>query len=332
MCAGYEQLHFPDATINNGYVNCDTDVIVGDNVSRRECLHSSSGAVYEIERRIKKCIYGYVNVGVVLEFSVEHTCYRRTSKLVAIKSILKRRLDVIGKTCVEDPKKEIAALQFMGNNHPNVMGQIECVRDNDNNYYSIMDLADGDELFCKIKMNGKCTEEDARLCFSQILSGLEYLHSLGICHRDLSTDNLVMMNDGTCSIIDFGMCVLFPMDENGSFLPIPHLTPSAKTEFLSPECYTRMQRIFVGSTSDVWSLGVILCTLLLGFHIFKYPSTLCKNYRRFMRGQFETMLNEEKIELSSDAIDLVQRILIVDPQKRLSLQEIRQHPWLNPPA
>lgn len=319
-------LSFPEPTVLPGGMKA-TQIIIDRRVQVKICLYSPDGAVYEVDRKIKDCIFGQVHVGIELQNTLQPLVYCRTTHLVAIKIMKKSKIMAAGPNCAEDPMKEIAAQQCVGNHHPNVMGQIECIGDS-NNYYCVMEFADGGELFDNVKDNGKCSEEVARGYFSQILDGVEYLHSLGIYHRDLSLENLILTKDGTCVIIDFGMCVRFPLDENGNFLPIPQLPPCAKKSYLPPEIFMQDPPTFVGSSADVWSLGTILCMLLIGGPIFRQPSILCRLYRRFFQGEFRAMLEKWNIPLSDDAIDLIESILKELPQERLSLGEIRQHPWL----
>ena len=322
-------LDFPDAVIYPGGLR-GTQIIVDRRIQVKLCLYSPSGTVYEIDRKISDCIFGQVHIALLLQKSPQPSIYTRTTHRIAVKIILKRKIVDLGPACIEDPMKEIAALQFVGNDHPNVMGLIECVSDA-NNYYMLMDFAEGGELFDSVKVNGRCSEDMARRYFCQILSGVEYLHSLGIYHRDLSLENLMLSRDGICKIIDFGMCLRFPTDALGNFLPISQVPPCGKKSYLPPEIYMQSPEIFIGSSADVWSIGTILCMLLLGGPLFSAPAILCKLYRRFFQGDFRVILERWKISLSDEAIDLIQRILRVKPEDRPSLTEIRQHAWLNPP-
>lgn len=321
-------LDFPEAVIHAGGMQL-SQIIIDRRVQNKLCLKSPTGAVYEIDRKIADCIFGQVHVGMVLQQTQQPKVYCRTSRRVAVKIILKRKIAELGPSCTEDPLKEFAALQYVGSDHPNVLGQLECVADV-NNYYSVMEFADGGELFFNIRDNGRCSEDVCRQYFSHILSGVEHLHGLGIYHRDLSLENLLLTQDGTCKIIDFGMCMRFPRDEAGKFVPIAQVPPGGKKSYLPPEVYMQRPATFDGSAADVWSLGTILAMLLVGGPIFKVPNILCKLYRRFFQGEFRVMLETWRIALSDAAVDLVERILRVAPEERPSLSEIRQHPWMNP--
>ena len=326
----HPSLDFPDPIVFEGGMMA-TQIVINRRIQTKLCLYSPTGTVYEIDRKIKECIYGQVHVGLVLQPTVQEKVFSRSSQLVAIKIIRKRKLAELGPNCNENPMKEIAAMQFVGNDHPNVISLIECIADN-SNYYSVMEFADGGELFDNVKCGGRCTEEQARDIFSQILNGIEFLHSKGIHHRDMSLENLMMKKDGTCLIIDFGMCVRCPMDENGNFKPIAQLPPCSKKSYLPPEIFMNTEPHFCGAAAEIWSLGTILCMMVIGGPIFRQPSVLCRLYRRFFQGEFRAMLEKWKIPLSEDVVDLIEGILKVNPQERPSIAEIRQHPWLSQPA
>lgn len=321
-----EALDFPEPVIHAGGLRM-TQIIVDKRVQVKMCLYSPS-AVYEIDRKIAECIYGQVHVGLVLQPVKQTNVYHRKPQRVAIKIILKRKIEALGPNCIEQPLKEIAALQFVGNDHPNVLGQIECISDV-NNYYSVMDLVDGGELFALISANGRCSEDVAREYFFQILRGLKHLHDLGIYHRDMSLENLMVTRGGQCKIIDFGMCIRFPMTENGQFLPIPQVPPCGKKAYLPPENYMQAPPTFDGSAADIWSVGTILTMLLVGGPIFSSPSIICKKFRRFFQGEFRVMLDKWQIALSDEAVEIIEFILRSNPADRPSLDEILQHPWMN---
>lgn len=139
----------------------------------------------------------------------------------------------------------------------------------------------------------------------------------------------MVTRDGQCKIIDFGMCIRFPINENGQFSPIPQVPPCGKKAYLPPENYMQTLPTFDGSAADIWSLGTILCMLLVGGPIFSSPSIICKKYRRFFQGEFRVMLDKWQISLSDEAVEIIEFILRCNPADRPSLDAILQHPWMN---
>jgi len=263
----------------------------------------------------------------MLEKIDQHT-YKRTSNLVAVKIISRAKLAQLSGQTQEDPIKEISALQFVGNNHPNVMGQIECISDQ-NHLYSVMNFSNGGELYDLVDANGKLTEVQARHYFAQMLDGLEYLQSIGVCHRDMSLENMLVTRDGNCKIIDFGMSLRCPVDDEGNFLPLLPQGACGKRNYISPESLANSAP-FVGPLVDVWALGVILFILLTGVPPVETSSPLDPRFRLICSGGLRQMLLQWNIHISEEAMDLLQRILQGTPSDRLTIPDIRAHPWMNP--
>lgn len=322
----YQPLPFPEPKIVEGGIK-RLKVNVNGATQERTCIVSSSGAVYELGRMLKEAIYGQVHSGCTLNQMDEET-FQRTSKLVAVKIISKSKLNQMQGTTQEDPIKEIAALQYVGNNHPNVMGQIECICDV-NHFYSVMDFSNGGELYDLVDSNGKLTEVQARHYFAQMLDGLEYLQSIGVCHRDMSLENILVSRDGNCRIIDLGMSLRSPRADDGTFLPIPPQGACGKRNYISPESLAN-NAPFIGPLVDIWALGVILFILLTGVPPVETSSPLDPRFRLIISGGLRQMLLQWNIHISEDSMDLMQKILQGNPQDRLSIPEIKAHPWMNP--
>lgn len=322
----YLPIDFPEPRVVDGGIQ-RLRVRVGANIQERTCIVSNNGSVYELGRMLKEAIYGQVHSGCRLEL-VDKDLYQRTSKLVAVKIISRARLAQLEGSTQEDPIKEIAALQFVGNNHPNVMGQIECISDV-NHYYSIMDFSNGGELYDLVDANGKLTEIQARHYFSQLLDGVEYLQSIGVCHRDMSLENILVTRDGNCRIIDLGMSLRCPVAEDGTFLPIPPQGACGKRNYISPESLAN-NAPFIGPLVDIWALGVILFILLTGVPPVETSSQLDPRFRLICSGGLRQMLLQWNIHISEEAMDLLQKILRGNPNERLTIREMKAHPWMNP--
>mmetsp|Transcript_3821 Transcript_3821/g.5942 ORF Transcript_3821/g.5942 Transcript_3821/m.5942 type:complete len:348 (-) Transcript_3821:154-1197(-) len=319
-------LPFPDPVIIPGGVQ---RLRVQDNsgvVADRVCVISSSH-VYELGRRIRDAIYGAVHCGCTLERIENSQIYKRTSDLVAVKIISKDRLRQLSGRTQEDPMKEMAALQFVGNSHPNIMGQICCIEDN-THFFSIMRFCNGGEVYEYIDNNGVMSEPQARHLFSQVLDGLEHLQSIGVCHRDMSLENLLLSHDMQCIIIDMGMCLRLPrLAENDKVLLINPQGPCGKKNYISPEVLENKYP-FNGLLVDMWAAGVILFILLTGVPPVETASPLDSRFRMIRDGELRNMLLQWNIHISEEAMDLLQRMLAVTPSQRLTIDAIRRHPWM----
>ena len=223
--------------------------------------------------------------------------------------------------------QEIAALQYVGNMHPNVMGQICCIADQ-SHIYSVMRFCNGGELYDYVDSHGQIPEPQARHLFRQVLDGLEHLQSLGVCHRDMSLENLMVTRDMACVIIDMGMSLRLPRhsDTDEVYL-IPRQGPCGKRNYVSPEVLAN-EDPFNGLLVDMWAAGVILFILLTGVPPVDTASPLDSRFRMIRSGGLRNMLLQWNIVISEEGMDLLQRMLAAEPTERLTITEIREHAWM----
>lgn len=334
--AVHSPLSFPDPLIFRGGLR-RVRVHVGENrFEDRRALHSPNGAVYEFRRNMKKAIYGCVYLAVQLkEASVTPLLYARSEKKVAVKVVDRQK--AAARTCQEDPLKEISVAQFLGTNpHPHIMDQLETIAD-DIHLFIVMEFSAGGELYDLLDNARHFSESLARQCFSQVAAGLEHLHEMGVCHRDLSLENILageVRQDGShdCKIIDFGMSLRFAKDKDGRALPFPPLGPCGKRYYMAPEVLANRDP-FIGPVADIWALGVMLFILLVGAPPVESASPLHDRFCRIAAGEMRDMVAEWGVTYVSDqALDLLEGILRVDPNERLSLADIKAHAWMNPTA
>jgi len=141
---------------------------------------------------------------------------------------------------------------------------------------------------------------------------VHYIHKLGICHRDLKPENLLIDFDGSLKVVDFGLSNMY---EQGNTL---------KTACGSP-CYAAPEMIagnrYHGLKSDIWSCGVVLYAMLCGFLPFEDQKT-SNLYKKILSAEYTL----PKF-LSNDAKDMIQKIFVTDPEKRISIEGLRKHPW-----
>jgi len=131
---------------------------------------------------------------------------------------LQSKVEILRGRTQEDPIKELSAGQYLSQRPDrNVIRFLECLQD-ENHVYSVMEFCPGGELYEYIEANGAQREDVARGLFSQLLSGVAHLRSMGVCHRDLSLENVLILSDGECKIIDFGMSLLLPVNPENGFI------------------------------------------------------------------------------------------------------------------
>lgn len=160
---------------------------------------------------------------------------------------------------------------------------------------------------------------------------------MGVCHRDMSLENLMVDEYQRTVIIDLGMCLRVPFAANNGGITdvsagtlrllIKPLIPCGKPNYISPEVY-RSREPFDGFGIDLWGLGVILFIMLIGLPPWECATEADPRYRLVMEGGLERMLHSWERPVSPAALDLLQRMLNRDPRQRLSLIEIRDHAWV----
>ncbi|RLN37116.1 hypothetical protein BBJ28_00012275 [Nothophytophthora sp. Chile5] len=242
--------------------------------------------------------------GVCLEAVAEHEI---TGHKVAIKILNRNKIRSLDMS--EKVRREITLLRKM--RHPHIIRLYEVI-DTPTDIFMVLEYVAGGELFDYIVSKGRLAPEEARHFFHQIISGVEYCHFHRIVHRDLKPENLLLDADNNVKIADFGLSNSM---EDGDFLR----TSCGSPNYAAPEVISGS--LYAGPEVDVWSCGVILYALLCGSLPFDDESI--PNLFKKIRGGMYSLPSH----LSEMARDLIPRMLVVDPMKRITIPEIRQHPW-----
>lgn len=191
----------------------------------------------------------------------------------------------------------------------------------DDTVYLVMEMVEGGELFDKITQIGCYSEATACTLVHNILDAVAYLHSQNIVHRDLKPTNLLLKSkedDTNIKIADFGLSKIISEDrmlETACGTPI-YVAP----EVLSGEAYDK--------EVDMWSIGVITYILLCGFPPFFDDGTnMAELFDQIMQGEYDYP-EEYWDDISDEAKDLIDNLLLVDPEERFTAEQALQHPWL----
>jgi len=293
---------------------------------------------YWLQRTIRQAIYGKVRQGIVLNRRSLNgeVIWEITNKLCAVKEMSWNYIERHRGSLAEDPIKEVSAMQYLKENDASrsaesIMSSEHVIMPldllSDERYlYSVMPYCDGGELFDRLEQHEKFTEPEARYWFRQILCGIDFLHRNGICHRDISLENL-LVHENSSLIIDLGMCLRLPSNRR---LISPQGT-CGKWHYMSPEI--ALNRVFDGYAVDLWSAGVILFLMLTGIPPWERPLLADERFRYMTAGYLAPILSEwaqqsPNLEVSPEAMDLLQKMLWFQPKERLSLRQVRAHPWI----
>ncbi|XP_027982352.1 serine/threonine-protein kinase SIK1 isoform X2 [Eumetopias jubatus] len=252
---------------------------------------------YDVERTLGKGNFAVVKLAR----------HRVTKTQVAIKIIDKTRLD---SSNLEKIYREVQIMKLL--NHPHIIKLYQVMETKDM-LYIVTEFAKNGEMFDYLTSNGHLSENEARKKFWQILSAVEYCHSHHIVHRDLKTENLLLDGSMDIKLADFGFGNFYKAGE-------PLSTWCGSPPYAAPEVFEGKE--YEGPQLDIWSLGVVLYVLVCGSLPFDGPN-LPALRQRVLEGRFRI-----PFFMSQDCETLIRRMLVVDPTKRITIAQIRQHRWM----
>ena len=253
---------------------------------------------YEIKETIGAGSFSVVKLGI----------NKFTKEKIAIKILRKKEMQrEEDKSRLE---REINILKKL--HHINII-KIFKIEEEQNKCFMIMEYCENRDLFNYIVAHQKLSEEETAYFFYQLINGLDYIHHNNIVHRDLKPENLLLSKGNILKIIDFGIsCYYFPKKKLLS-------TPCGSPHYASPEMV--LGNKYSGRKIDIWSCGIIIYVMICGYLPFEAPSSMLL-FRKIV---------ECKVDypdfVSDDAIDIMNKILEVDPYKRINIEQIKKHPF-----
>uniref|UniRef100_A0AAY4B1M5 non-specific serine/threonine protein kinase n=1 Tax=Denticeps clupeoides TaxID=299321 RepID=A0AAY4B1M5_9TELE len=233
--------------------------------------------------------------------------HKVTKTQVAIKIIDKTRLN---SSNLEKIYREVQIMKLL--NHPHIIKLYQVMETKDM-LYIVTEYAKNGEMFDYLTSNGRMTEDEARRKFWQILTAVDYCHRHHIVHRDLKTENLLLDANMNIKLADFGFGNFYNAGE-------PLSTWCGSPPYAAPEVFEGKE--YEGPQLDIWSLGVVLYVLVCGSLPFD-GATLPALRQRVMEGRFRI-----PFFMSQDCENLIRKMLVVDPTKRITMAQIKQHRWM----
>ena len=240
---------------------------------------------------------------------VKLAIHKLTQEKVAIKILEKKKIN--NEKDLERIKKEIKYLKML--NHPNIIKIYEIIESEDNFYIS-MEYVSGGELFNYIVKNKRLNEDETSFFYSQIIHIIKEIHKHKICHRDLKPENLLLTQNKTIKLIDFGLS-----NEYEDYL----ITPCGSPCYASPEVIKGKK--YSGLGIDLWASGIILFSMLCGYLPFDDKNN-DELFKKILKCKIEF---PKKNIISENAQDLIRKILEPEQSKRIKLEEILNHPFLS---
>lgn len=260
--------------------------------------------------------YGYIlgdSLGKGSYAVVKVAFSKKLKRQVAIKIIIKKKApqDYITKFL----PREIAVMKKL--KHPNIIGLYEAI-ETSSRIYLVIDMADGGDLLDYIKTNGPVCENEARTFFRQLIGASEYLHNLDVVHRDLKCENILLDRNKNILLTDFGFARTVPIDYDTGKRSLS-LTFCGSYAYAPPEILRGVA--YDGTRSDVWSLGVVLFTMLCA----KLPYD-DSNLKVLMEQVSKTVVFPKKRKISEEARHLILKMLC-EEKERIDIPGIKEHPW-----
>jgi serine/threonine protein kinase len=256
---------------------------------------------YELGKTLGKGTFSKVKYGLNTE----------NNQASAIKIIDKAQL---AKEHMEEQlKREIAIMKHLKHDH---IVQMKEVLQTAKHIYIVLDLITGGELFDRIVAAKRFDENTGRKYFQQLINAIYYCHQQGIAHRDLKPENLLLDGQDRLKVSDFGLSNLQPSGPDAKSLLV---TVCGTPNYVAPEVLK--EKGYNGFSADVWSCGVILFVMLAGYLPFDDPN-MNALFNKIERGDFRMAKY-----FSNEAKDLIAKMLVVDPAKRINLDGIIATPW-----
>lgn len=243
----------------------------------------------------------------------------------------------IGKSFTDDTsfQREMNAFLHIRHKggHPNICGLRENFEEGDN-YFLVLDLVSGGEMFEHLIHNGAYSEADAARLFREVGSAIAFLHGIDLVHGDLKPENLMLSSknpmDAVIEVVDFGCAQI--IDDKSPFYEASTKISATTPGYSPPEMIDNSTKLtHLDPSMDMFALGVILYVMLCGMHPFDPEGTATDeqlNKRVLERKLPPLRTSPYSAHLSRSAIDLIEKLMNPDPQCRLTAQQMLDHPWV----
>nr|CDS18998.1 serine:threonine protein kinase MARK2 [Echinococcus granulosus] len=302
-----QQLAPHKAASETGGYGCVPSKLMGSGTSATTTSGSSSSNNWKERPHVGK--YSLIRtIGKGNFAKVKLAQHVTTGMEVAVKVIDKTQLNP---TSLRKLFREVRIMKTL--DHPNIIKLLEVI-ESEKHLYLVMEYASNGEVFDYLVTHGKMKEKDARIKFRQIVSAVQYCHAKNIVHRDLKAENLLLDESMNLKIADFGFSNNYSAGRKlDTFCGSP--------PYAAPELF--LGRKYDGPEVDVWSLGVILYTLVSGS--LPFDGKNLKELREcVLRGSYRV-----PFYMSHECEMLLRKMLVLNPTKRASLLDIMKDKWLN---
>ncbi|KAI8329164.1 kinase-like domain-containing protein [Choanephora cucurbitarum] len=283
-------------------------------ISERVAVLDNTPSVYLSQRTTPWTIQDFI-VGEHLgkgKFGSVYKAQEVTSgQIVALKILKKKELE---QHKVEPfIKREIEIQGHL--NHPAITRLYGYFHDQEQ-IYLVLEYAGDKDLYSCLETHGVFTETEVANSMIEIANGLAYMHQLGVFHRDIKLENILINDHGTLKIADFGWAVYDPNPRRNTFC--------GTLDYLPPEMIQRQSH---GATVDIWALGILCYELLVGQAPFEDPKDRLEGHEATYRRIVEAHITFPS-DLSDGARQFILKCLQKDPSQRISMASVAYDPWI----
>ena len=249
-------------------------------------------------------------------------------KYVVALKLIKADYLARGKDALREVEKEIKTLQSLSHYKIGMIidhgynGQVvkPSRREIDNLIYIVLEYLPGCILYNIVEKTGAMGEQSGRFCFEQMVDIVDYLHTTKeVVHRDLKPENMIMDDKLNIKLTDFGFATSNKIDQLRSY--------RGSKRYMAPEI--KEKKKYDGRASDVFSLGVILFVLVKGIFPFREANESDYFYRLIVDKKHDEYWAEIfSKDMSEEFKDLIMKMISYEPSTRLTIQQIKNHPWM----
>ena len=287
--------------------------------------HSALSHAFKVERVLQQAIFGNILLARPINNMSERVVLKAVNKALCKKGTCRR-----GTSVFENHDVEKQLLKTLRDEHPHknllALSREEYQISDATTTYTCLPFLEGGELFAVVDMEGAQSESTARDLARGVAKGLKHLHQVvGYSHNDVSLENILLDKKGRPVLCDYGLAKRVGSKWNSK------RSISGKLPYQPPEIYFGTAKKASGK-GDVFSLGVTLFVLLCGIPPFDLPDmTRDQRYLYIQKGRLGELLRLWGKDLNPSVVDLLSKMLVHDPERRATIDDVLNHPWIQSP-
>lgn len=228
----------------------------------------------------------------------------------------------VGDSQTQNPLNEFSIQMKLSQRNPGKILSVSGCLATKTTFYAILPYFPDGDLMDTLSLLPELEENKIKLMFRSMIQSVVICHNSLICHRDISPENFLIQGDSELLLMDFGLSA--EMDRNGK---IRHSGPMGKLNYMAPELFSE-DSFIDGRKTDVWSLGIILFNIITRTKPFRSPQRNDSRFRSLiLQGELVLYFERNNIPVSNKLLNLMCSMLTYDPEKRITMDQLLNHPW-----